>query len=94
MVWASAGSSGTDTSGSSIQGQRYASNGSALGAEFQVNADTTFDQGSPSVAVAASGETAGGIAFWAHIAGFVVGISGVLFFRRPERQRVEWWDRP
>jgi membrane associated rhomboid family serine protease len=37
-----------------------------------------------------SGAT-GGIAFWAHVAGFVAGISGVVVFRRPERQRVEWW---
>jgi membrane associated rhomboid family serine protease len=34
---------------------------------------------------------AGGIAFWAHVAGFVAGITGVALFRRPERQRVEWW---
>src|SRR5258705_735397 len=33
----------------------------------------------------------GGIAFWAHVAGFVAGITGVRLFRRPERQRVEWW---
>jgi rhomboid family protein len=33
----------------------------------------------------------GGIAFWAHVAGFVAGITGVALFRRPERQRVEWW---
>jgi len=33
----------------------------------------------------------GGIAFWAHVAGFVAGLSGVIVFRRPERQRVEWW---
>ena len=53
-----------------------------------------FLSGVGSVAVAASGEASGGIAFWAHVAGFVAGITGVLFFRRPERQRVEWWDRP
>ena len=41
---------------------------------------------------AATGEPTGGIAFWAHIAGFVAGVSGVLVFRRPERQRVEWWN--
>jgi membrane associated rhomboid family serine protease len=34
----------------------------------------------------------GGIAFWAHAAGFLAGLSGVLVFRRPERQRVEWWN--
>jgi len=37
------------------------------------------------------GRSSGGIAFWAHIAGFVAGITGVALFRRPERQRVEWW---
>jgi len=39
------------------------------------------------------GQTAatGGIAFWAHVAGFVAGITGVALFKRPERQRVEWW---
>jgi membrane associated rhomboid family serine protease len=35
---------------------------------------------------------AGGVAFWAHIAGFVVGVIGVFALRRPERQRVDWWD--
>ena len=40
--------------------------------------------------VTVAGST-GGIAFWAHVAGFVAGISGVVVFRRPERQRVEWW---
>jgi membrane associated rhomboid family serine protease len=34
----------------------------------------------------------GGIAFWAHVAGFVVGLGTVFLFRRPERQRVEWWS--
>jgi membrane associated rhomboid family serine protease len=33
----------------------------------------------------------GGVAFWAHVAGFLAGLSGVIVFRRPERQRVEWW---
>ncbi|HEY6508548.1 MAG TPA: rhomboid family intramembrane serine protease [Vicinamibacterales bacterium] len=33
----------------------------------------------------------GGIAFWAHVAGFVAGLVAVHAFRRPERQRVEWW---
>jgi membrane associated rhomboid family serine protease len=35
---------------------------------------------------------AGGIAFWAHVAGFGAGLAGVLVFRRPQRQRVEWWN--
>jgi membrane associated rhomboid family serine protease len=34
----------------------------------------------------------GGIAFWAHIAGFVVGVAGVWTLKRPERQQVDWWD--
>jgi membrane associated rhomboid family serine protease len=34
----------------------------------------------------------GGVAFWAHVAGFAAGLAGVLLFRRPERQRVEWID--
>jgi membrane associated rhomboid family serine protease len=36
--------------------------------------------------------TSGGIAFWAHAAGFVAGVAGVMVFKRPERQRVEWWN--
>jgi membrane associated rhomboid family serine protease len=31
------------------------------------------------------------IPFWAHVAGFAVGMTAVLAFRRPERLRVEWW---
>jgi membrane associated rhomboid family serine protease len=46
-----------------------------------------------SIAAATGGEPAGGIAFWAHAAGFAAGVSGVLLFRRPERQRVEWWNQ-
>ena len=51
-----------------------------------------FVSGVGSIATATGGEPAGGIAFWAHVAGFVAGVSGVLVFRRPERQRVEWWN--
>jgi membrane associated rhomboid family serine protease len=36
--------------------------------------------------------TEGGVAFWAHVAGFGAGIGGVFLFRQPERQRVEWWS--
>ncbi len=56
VVWQSYGSSGTDTLGYSIQGQRYASNGSTLGAQFQVNTYTTSDQRRPAVAVDADGD--------------------------------------
>ena len=51
-----------------------------------------FVSGVGSIAAATGGEPAGGIAFWAHVAGFVAGVSGVLGFLRPERQRVEWWN--
>jgi hypothetical protein len=55
VVWMSEGSSGTDTSSLSIQGQRYASDGSRSGAEFQVNSYTTSGQNWPSVAVSPDG---------------------------------------
>jgi membrane associated rhomboid family serine protease len=50
-----------------------------------------FLSGVGSIATAVGGEPAGGVAFWAHVAGFLAGVSGVIVFRRPERQRVEWW---
>jgi membrane associated rhomboid family serine protease len=50
-----------------------------------------FVNGLGSIAVAQS-DLAGGVAFWAHIAGFAVGAVLVFVLRRPERQRVEWWD--
>ena len=37
-------------------------------------------------------QPAGGVAFWAHVAGFAAGMGTVGLFKRPERQRVEWWD--
>ncbi len=42
--------------------------------------------------VLTTGSMGGGIAFWAHIAGFLTGVLGVGLFRRPDRQRVEWWS--
>ncbi len=56
VVWDSDGSGGTDSSGDSIQGQRYASDGSPVGGEFQVNTYTTNSQVFPSVSMAASGD--------------------------------------
>jgi membrane associated rhomboid family serine protease len=50
-----------------------------------------FASGMLSIGSVGAGQSAGGIAFWAHAAGFVAGLSGVVVFRRPERQRVEWW---
>jgi membrane associated rhomboid family serine protease len=51
-----------------------------------------FVSGVGSMAAATGGEPAGNVAFWAHVAGFVAGVSGVIVFKRPERQRVEWWN--
>ncbi len=50
-----------------------------------------FASGVGSIMTATAGNPGGGVAFWAHVAGFAAGISGVFVFRRPERQRVEWW---
>ena len=50
-----------------------------------------FLSGVGSIVTAVGSQPAGGVAVWAHVAGFVAGISGVIVFRRPERQRVEWW---
>ena len=50
VVWGSSGSSGTDASDSSAQGQRFASDGSPAGDEFQVNTYTTYFQSRPVVA--------------------------------------------
>ncbi|MEO7793343.1 MAG: hypothetical protein ABIV06_01105, partial [Thermoanaerobaculia bacterium] len=55
VVWDSFGSSGGDTSSFSIQAQRYAANGAALGAQFQVNTYTTNAQRYPTVAVDGAG---------------------------------------
>lgn len=56
IVWSSYGSSGTDTSTSSVQAQRYNSDGTANGAEFQVNTYTSGYQKDPAVALEADGE--------------------------------------
>ena len=55
VVWASYGSASTDTSHFSVQGRRYASDGSVLGGQFQVNTYTTDSQTVPSVAVDGGG---------------------------------------
>jgi membrane associated rhomboid family serine protease len=48
-----------------------------------------FFSGVGSIALT-SGAPTGGVAFWAHVAGFVVGALAGLAFRRPERPRAEW----
>jgi membrane associated rhomboid family serine protease len=42
-----------------------------------------------SIAAATANEPAGGVAFWAHVAGFATGVVGVFVFRGPERR---WTD--
>ena len=56
VVWTSYGSSGSDSSGDSIQGQRYDSAGSPVGSQFQCNTYTTLNQRVPSVAAAGDGD--------------------------------------
>lgn len=51
-----------------------------------------FVNGVATLGPAEAGQVVGGVAFWAHAAGFGVGALLVFVFRRPERQRVEWWD--
>ncbi len=56
VVWHSNGSGGTDTSSYAVLAQLYASDGSPVGGEFQVNTTTTGNQGWPSVAMSPAGE--------------------------------------
>lgn len=56
IVWSSERPDNGDSVPFSIQGQRYASDGSLLGASFLVNTYTTSDQGFPAVAVDSRGD--------------------------------------
>jgi hypothetical protein len=56
VVWMSEGSSGTDSSSYSVQGQLYSSAGVRLGGEFQVNTFTTGYQEFSSVSMEAGGD--------------------------------------
>ncbi len=56
VVWQSYWSSGTDTGDLSVHGQRFASDGTPLGSEFQINTYTTDEQENPSVAAGADGD--------------------------------------
>ncbi len=55
VVWRSDGSPGSDSSGTSIQGQRFDAAGATAGDQFQVNTYTTGDQNLPAVTAAAGG---------------------------------------
>jgi membrane associated rhomboid family serine protease len=50
-----------------------------------------FLSGVGSIATAAR-QPAGGVAFWAHVAGFAAGVGGIMILRRRERRQVEWWN--
>lgn len=69
VVWQSEGSPGTDSSGTSALGQRFASDGTLLGNEFQVNTYTTLDQRDPAVAVRAD---SGFVVVWRSFNGYVL----------------------
>ena len=66
VVWFSAGSDGSDTSGPSVQGQRYDSTGVPQGGEFQVNTYTTMSQTAPAVAADSAGNF---VVVWQSVAG-------------------------
>ena len=57
VVWESWGSTGNDSSSTSIQGRYFDSAGKPVADEFQINTATHQRQGSASVAVNATGET-------------------------------------
>lgn len=44
--------------------------------------------------LAATDAMPGGVAFWAHVMGFVAGALAVRAVSRPERTAVEWWAEP
>jgi hypothetical protein len=57
VVWEAFGSSGTDTSGVSIQGRWFDATGTAVGDQFQINTHTGGFQIEPSVALATDGDS-------------------------------------
>ena len=55
VVWTSPGSKGSDNSGFSVLGQRFAADGAPLGGELQVNTSTPGDQGGADVSTVDEG---------------------------------------
>jgi membrane associated rhomboid family serine protease len=51
-----------------------------------------FISGIDSLNTMHAGDLTGGVAFWAHVMGFLAGIVLVPLMRRREREAVEWWD--
>jgi len=86
VVWDSMGSSGTDTSGRSVQGQRFDAQGMPAGNQFQVNAYTNADQAFPGVVADGAG---GFVAQWQSGGSFGTDTSGYsLQMRRFDGQGV------
>ena len=56
VVWRSLSSPGDDNSASSIQGRRFASDGTAIGNQFQINSYTSGSQERPKIAKGAFGD--------------------------------------
>jgi membrane associated rhomboid family serine protease len=50
-----------------------------------------FLDGLGSLAAAGGGALVGGVAFWAHVMGFIAGLVLVRPMRLAEREKVEWW---
>ena len=50
-----------------------------------------FVSGLGSIATLGAPNVTGGIAFWAHVMGFLCGLALVRAVRRPERDSVDWW---
>ncbi len=73
VVWES---DGQDGSGSSIFGQHYASDGSPVGGEFQVNAQTHYSQTHPRIAMGFDGRF---VVIWSSNDGSYEGVYGRLF---------------
>jgi membrane associated rhomboid family serine protease len=51
-----------------------------------------FLNGLGALTTVGAGDLSGGIAFWAHVTGFVAGLVLLRWMRRPERESVDWWD--
>jgi membrane associated rhomboid family serine protease len=51
-----------------------------------------FVSGIDSLTTMSPGDLTGGVAFWAHVMGFLVGLALVPVMRRRERETVDWWD--
>ena len=53
-----------------------------------------FLNGVGTLPVFGASELSGGVAFWAHVMGFAIGVVLVPIMRRRERMTVDWWDVP